>query len=172
MPEINSQARPPGRNDPCPCGSGLKFKNCHGDQVLQQKCQWFLRLFLGLQIMERQLRSGKITQEAYDQRTSAIREELVEGIVGEEPDAEDQGEPLGPRPEPTDEDLDTDEIAGDSPGPEIVPLRPKESINLDQLRQDNNLIRCSCGNVYPAGSQCAKCKRKEQGEYHPENDPC
>ncbi|MCQ2127577.1 MAG: SEC-C domain-containing protein, partial [Bacteroidaceae bacterium] len=20
----------PGRNDPCPCGSGLKFKNCHG----------------------------------------------------------------------------------------------------------------------------------------------
>ncbi len=21
----------PGRNDPCPCGSGLKFKKCHGD---------------------------------------------------------------------------------------------------------------------------------------------
>ena len=20
----------PGRNDPCPCGSGQKFKNCHG----------------------------------------------------------------------------------------------------------------------------------------------
>jgi uncharacterized protein len=20
----------PGRNDPCPCGSGLKFKKCHG----------------------------------------------------------------------------------------------------------------------------------------------
>ena len=20
----------PGRNDPCPCGSGLKYKNCHG----------------------------------------------------------------------------------------------------------------------------------------------
>jgi uncharacterized protein YecA (UPF0149 family) len=20
-----------GRNDPCPCGSGLKFKRCHGD---------------------------------------------------------------------------------------------------------------------------------------------
>ncbi|WP_071784273.1 SEC-C metal-binding domain-containing protein [Tractidigestivibacter sp.] len=19
-----------GRNDPCPCGSGKKFKNCHG----------------------------------------------------------------------------------------------------------------------------------------------
>ena len=21
-----------GRNDPCPCGSGKKFKNCHGKQ--------------------------------------------------------------------------------------------------------------------------------------------
>lgn len=23
----------PGRNDPCPCGSGKKFKNCHGRDV-------------------------------------------------------------------------------------------------------------------------------------------
>lgn len=23
----------PGRNDPCPCGSGLKFKNCHGKMM-------------------------------------------------------------------------------------------------------------------------------------------
>jgi preprotein translocase subunit SecA len=22
-----------GRNDPCPCGSGKKFKNCHGREV-------------------------------------------------------------------------------------------------------------------------------------------
>ena len=21
---------PPGRNDPCPCGSGRKWKHCHG----------------------------------------------------------------------------------------------------------------------------------------------
>jgi hypothetical protein len=25
--------RPPGRNAPCPCGSGLRFKKCHGDPV-------------------------------------------------------------------------------------------------------------------------------------------
>jgi preprotein translocase subunit SecA len=24
----------PGRNDPCPCGSGLKFKNCHGKGLI------------------------------------------------------------------------------------------------------------------------------------------
>ena len=22
-----------GRNDPCPCGSGLKYKNCHGKNL-------------------------------------------------------------------------------------------------------------------------------------------
>jgi len=24
------KSKQPGRNDPCPCGSGKKFKNCHG----------------------------------------------------------------------------------------------------------------------------------------------
>ncbi len=26
-------APPPSRNDPCPCGSGRKYKNCHGRNV-------------------------------------------------------------------------------------------------------------------------------------------
>ena len=26
----NPPAKPPGRNDPCPCGSGRKYKHCHG----------------------------------------------------------------------------------------------------------------------------------------------
>jgi hypothetical protein len=25
-----SVAKEPGRNDPCPCGSGKKYKKCHG----------------------------------------------------------------------------------------------------------------------------------------------
>ena len=28
----------PGRNQPCPCGSGLKFKRCHLDEVEAVKC--------------------------------------------------------------------------------------------------------------------------------------
>lgn len=27
-----------GRNEPCPCGSHLKFKKCHGDPVKQMIC--------------------------------------------------------------------------------------------------------------------------------------
>lgn len=30
--------RDQGRNEPCGCGSGLKFKDCHGDIVKQQIC--------------------------------------------------------------------------------------------------------------------------------------
>jgi uncharacterized protein len=29
-PATRRVAKTPGRNDPCPCGSGLKFKKCHG----------------------------------------------------------------------------------------------------------------------------------------------
>ena len=27
---LNTNIKKVGRNDPCPCGSGLKYKNCHG----------------------------------------------------------------------------------------------------------------------------------------------
>jgi preprotein translocase subunit SecA len=29
-PDGRSSARKVGRNDPCPCGSGRKYKKCHG----------------------------------------------------------------------------------------------------------------------------------------------
>jgi uncharacterized protein len=28
--ETSVKGEQPGRNDPCPCGSGKKFKKCHG----------------------------------------------------------------------------------------------------------------------------------------------
>lgn len=29
-PTVRHETPPPGRNDPCPCGSGKKYKKCHG----------------------------------------------------------------------------------------------------------------------------------------------
>src|SRR5689334_19904250 len=29
-PTVRYETPPPGRNDPCPCGSGKKYKKCHG----------------------------------------------------------------------------------------------------------------------------------------------
>jgi uncharacterized protein YecA (UPF0149 family) len=31
--KIESGKEKIGRNDPCPCGSGKKYKNCHGKNV-------------------------------------------------------------------------------------------------------------------------------------------
>ena len=31
-PTVRYETPPPGRNDPCPCGSGKKFKKCHGSR--------------------------------------------------------------------------------------------------------------------------------------------
>ena len=33
-PEPIVKEKVPGRNDPCPCGSGKKFKNCHGKDLV------------------------------------------------------------------------------------------------------------------------------------------
>ena len=30
---VRNPLRDVGRNDPCPCGSGKKYKKCHGDSV-------------------------------------------------------------------------------------------------------------------------------------------
>ena len=32
-PTVRYEAPRPGRNDPCPCGSGKKYKKCHGSHV-------------------------------------------------------------------------------------------------------------------------------------------
>ena len=32
-PTVRYETPPPGRNDPCPCGSGKKYKKCHGSHA-------------------------------------------------------------------------------------------------------------------------------------------
>jgi preprotein translocase subunit SecA len=34
---IDATGGKPGRNDPCPCGSGRKYKRCHGDPARRSK---------------------------------------------------------------------------------------------------------------------------------------
>ena len=35
---IQLKGREPGRNEPCPCESGLKYKICHGDGMKRAVC--------------------------------------------------------------------------------------------------------------------------------------
>ena len=57
----------PGRNEPCPCGSGLKFKHCHGDPGKTAICEAVVREHMLILIKQEQLKRGLITQEEYDE---------------------------------------------------------------------------------------------------------
>lgn len=35
---LNLKSKEPGRNEKCPCGSGLKYKYCHGDHLKREVC--------------------------------------------------------------------------------------------------------------------------------------
>jgi len=49
-----------GRNDPCPCKSGLKFKQCHGDAVKQMLCNRVANEHMVHLIREEQIKHGLI----------------------------------------------------------------------------------------------------------------
>ena len=57
----------PGRNEPCPCGSGLKMKHCHGDPGKKAICEAVVREHMLILIKQEQLKRGLITQEEYDE---------------------------------------------------------------------------------------------------------
>lgn len=52
--------REPGRNELCPCGSGLKYKYCHGDVVKRQLVQKFAAALMARLIQRTQMHKGLI----------------------------------------------------------------------------------------------------------------
>ena len=50
----------PGRNDPCPCTSGLKFKNCHGDPGKRAVCERVMMETMARLIIDEKIRKGLI----------------------------------------------------------------------------------------------------------------
>ena len=60
------------RNEPCPCQSGLKYKNCHGDQIKMMQCKVAANERMIELIQEEKIRRGIIVvdednlKEAYD----------------------------------------------------------------------------------------------------------
>lgn len=57
-----------GRNDPCPCGSGKKYKNCHFGKPMEQKLKFKAKLLSqprGVNLMDRTF--GQSIEEAKKQ---------------------------------------------------------------------------------------------------------
>ena len=62
MPLLKAKTDP-GRNELCPCGSELKFKNCHGDPVKRAVCETVMRETMVRLIMQEKFKRGMITEE-------------------------------------------------------------------------------------------------------------
>jgi len=52
----------PGRNEPCPCGSGLKHKFCHGDFLKQEVCNRVANETMVRLIYDEKIKKGLICQ--------------------------------------------------------------------------------------------------------------
>lgn len=57
----------PGRNDPCPCGSKLKFKHCHGDPSKKAACEVAVRETMARLIANEQFKRKIINEEQFKQ---------------------------------------------------------------------------------------------------------
>lgn len=60
---LQLKGKSPDRNEPCPCGSGLKAKDCHLDPIKQEICNQVANekmselIFLEL-ILEKKIKKG------------------------------------------------------------------------------------------------------------------
>ena len=59
QPMLKSKTNP-GRNDPCPCESGLKFKHCHGDELKRAVCERVMMEKMVELILREKIKKGLI----------------------------------------------------------------------------------------------------------------
>lgn len=55
--------RDPRRNEPCPCGSELKFSQCHGDPAKKRICEDVVSETMFRLIMQTKFDKGMITEQ-------------------------------------------------------------------------------------------------------------
>jgi len=77
----------PRRNATCPCGSGLKYKRCHGDPQKKAIIQQVANEAMTMLILEEKLRKGLIDEDTYN----GVHEKLVENatVISSPADPED-----------------------------------------------------------------------------------
>lgn len=52
-----------GRNEPCPCKSGLKYKYCHGDVAKLEACKEVMNRHMADLIIEEKIKRGLLSPE-------------------------------------------------------------------------------------------------------------
>lgn len=74
MSIVNKLMDVKARNSKCPCGSGLKFKMCHGDQKKTKTANMVANLAMGVMVHYQRQRSGLETEEVCDEKVGQIME--------------------------------------------------------------------------------------------------
>jgi hypothetical protein len=71
------------RNEQCGCGSGLKFKWCHGDAGKAAVCEHYLNEIMLRLIMKEKYKRDMITDEEYRNFLSKVKGEMEPQSVNE-----------------------------------------------------------------------------------------
>lgn len=131
----------PGRNDPCPCNSGLKWKKCHGDERLKQISVDATQTIMTLHIVERCDEAGIADPDTVSTGIKALADKLAR---------------LMPKC------IKVNQVVVEPPVPEIDKLeeKAKEDDSLDRVQED--MVACvTCGMRLPFDMKCVKCERKK-----------
>jgi len=129
------------RNQPCPCNSGLKLKNCHGDGKLQEAAtsiaKHMITLFTTQRMHEKGLVDAKATEDAIKRLVKSANKYLPE-CVG----------------------FKTNYTVEDEPEPPVDKLeeKVKQGGTLEDLQEGTTM--CKCGRRLFAGMKCFKCEGK------------
>jgi len=64
--QLQLKGREPGRNHPCPCESGLKYKDCHGDPLKRAVCERIMAETMVRLIIETKFKKGMICRHGVE----------------------------------------------------------------------------------------------------------
>ena len=80
---VNYTGPKPGRNDLCPCGSGLKHKYCHGDSGKVALCNRIVGEFMSRLIQKERHDRGISTDEEYQEFLDICNPKMLPKVVTE-----------------------------------------------------------------------------------------
>lgn len=157
---LANHAASKARNAKCQCGSGLKFKHCHGDPEKMKIANAVANLAMSVMIHHRRLKAGLISEDVCDEKVGKLMEAMYNVLdpdfVVETSDAAEPTEGETANEVVESEDRLREKQEEEEPEPEVTGQEKIESI-----RESAGVTRCpKCHGVMMLGEEmCYKCKK-------------
>jgi hypothetical protein len=148
------QAR--ARNQKCQCGSGLKFKHCHGDQEKRQKVSTIANLAMTVLINYRRQKAGLVDEDTCDTQVARIQEMMYNILDPDYVPPEPEDTPAKTEVVESEDKQREDAEEEAEPEPEVT-----GQDKIKGIREAAGIDRCpGCGGVKQVEKdQCYKCKK-------------